>query len=183
MKRYYFLAVLIALLLAVPAVDVLGQDRSPEYIQARIERQVRREILRLPYYGVFDAIGFDVEGDTVTLNGYVLRPLTKKDAEDAVDDIEGIAKVINNIEVLPLSSSDDRIRQRLLRAFETRGGSLYRYFLGANPSIRLIVKRGHVILEGYVDSKGDSDMANIVARGVPGTFSVTNNLKVLEIPR
>jgi hyperosmotically inducible periplasmic protein len=183
MKRFYFFAMVIGLLLAVPAVDVLGQDRSQEYVQARIERQVRREILRLPYYGVFDAIGFDVKGDTVTLGGYVLRPLTKKDAEDAVDDIEGIAKVINNIEVLPLSSADDRIRQRLLRAFETRGGSLYRYFLGANPSIRLIVKNGHVILEGNVDTNGDRNLANHVARGVSGTFSVTNNLKIIEVPR
>ena len=112
-----------------------------------------------------------------------MRPQTKRDAEAAVRDVPGVTSVTNNIEVLPLSPGDDRIRQRVLRTLASQGGSLYRYFLGANPSIRIIVNRGRVSLEGYADSRADANQAYILARGVPGTFAVTNNLKVLEGPR
>lgn len=148
----------------------------------RLDRQIRREILTLPYYGVFDAIGYTVNGDTVTLNGFVVRPTTRSDAEESVADIDGVRRVVNNIEVLPLSPSDDRIRNRVLQTLN-RGAGLYRYFLGANPAIRIIVNRGRISLEGFVDSKGDSDRAYILTRGVPGTFGVTNNLRVIGRPR
>ncbi len=156
--------------------------QSTEYSQSRLERQVRREILRLPYYGVFDAIGYDLNGGTVTLTGAVVRPLTKQEAGEAVRDIDGVSNVVNNIEVLPLSPNDDRIRQRVFRTLSNQGG-LYRYFLGANPSIRIVVKNGRVTLEGFVDSRGDSNRANILTRGIPGIFGVTNNLKVVGEPR
>lgn len=145
---------------------------------SRLERQIRKEILTLPYYNVFDVIGYQINGSSVTLTGYVTRPTTKKDAEESVRDIAGVSEVFNRIEVLPLSPSDDRIRYRVLQTFVNRGGSLYRYFMGANPSIRIIVNRGRVSLEGYADTKGDSNLAYILARGVSGTFGVTNNLKV-----
>ena len=160
----------------ISALSAAAQDNS------RIDRQIRHEILTLPYYGVFDAIGYTRNGNAVTLNGYVVRPTTKRDAEDSVADIDGVGRVINNIEVLPPSPSDDRIRRRLFQRL-SNGGALYRYFLGTNPSIRLIVKGGRVILEGYVDRKADADLANILARGVSGTFGVTNNLKVIAEPR
>lgn len=147
---------------------------------SKVEREVRSEILSLPYYGVFDAIGYRLSGDTVTLNGYVRRPITKSDAESVVADIEGVRGVINNIEVLPLSQNDDRIRRRTLQTLTSQGGSLFYNFLGTNPSIRIIVKNGRITLEGYVDNKADSDRANILARGVPGTFGVTNNLQIVD---
>ena len=83
---------------------------------------MRHEILSLPYYGVFDAIGYQISGDTVTLSGYVVRPITKSDTESAVKDIDGVGRVVNNIEVLPLSPNDDRIRRRVLQTLTTRGG-------------------------------------------------------------
>jgi hyperosmotically inducible protein len=137
----------------------------------------------LAHYGVFDAIGFSLNDGTVTLTGYVVRPQTRRDAEVAIRDIPGVTNVVNNIVVLPLSPSDDRIRQRTLRTLSNQGGSLYRYFLGANPSIRIIVNRGRVSLEGYADNQADANRAFILARTVPGTFGVTNNLRVLESPR
>lgn len=146
---------------------------------SKIERQVRKEILTLPYYGVFDAIGYQINGSTVTLTGYVVRPITKSDAKGAVEDINGVERVINNIEVLPLSPNDDRIRQSALRSLANRG-SLYRYFLGANPAIRIIVNRGRILLEGFVDNKGDYNLANITARTVPGSFGVKNNLQIVR---
>lgn len=146
---------------------------------SRLDRQVRKEILTLPYYGVFDAIGYQINGSTVTLNGYVVRPITKSDAENSIEDISGVERVVNNIQVLPLSPSDDRIRQATLRTLANRGG-LYRYFLGANPAIRIIVNRGRIQLEGFVDNKGDYNLANITARGIPGVFGVQNNLKVVR---
>jgi hyperosmotically inducible protein len=85
--------------------------------------------------------------------------------------------VINNIQVLPVSSFDDSIRARAYRAV-FRSGSLYRYAMGANPSIHIIVNRGHITLEGVVSNKMDSQLAYMAARGVPGAFSVTNNLRI-----
>ena len=165
--------------ISIAAEPVFSQNRSA-FETGRIGRQVRKEIMTLPYYGVFDAIGYSLSGDTVTLNGYVTRPTTKKDAEEAVSDISGVGRVINNIEVLPNSPSDDRLRARLLQTFTNRGGGLYRYFLGTNPSIRIIVNRGRVSLEGYADTRGDANTAYILARGVNGTLGVKNNLKVLK---
>lgn len=175
-----FLILAIAVL-GISAINVTAQTDG--FSSLRLERQVRKEILTLPYYGVFDAIGFQVSGNTVTLNGYVVRPTTKKDAEESIKDINGVGQVVNNIEVLPLSPSDDRIRQRTLQTLASRGGSLYRYLLGTNPPIRIIVNRGRIQLEGFVDNKGDYNLANILARGVPGTFGVTNNLKVMSDAR
>jgi hyperosmotically inducible protein len=179
--KHLFLVVFLAvgtLALAAPAFS-----QSDEYTRSRIDRQVRHEILSLPYYGVFDAIGYSVNNGNVTLTGYVVRPTTKRDAEMAVRDISGVTNVVNNIEVLPPSPGDERIRERVLRTLSNQGGSLYRYFLGANPSIRIIVNRGRVSLEGYADNKGDANRAYILARTVPGTFGVTNNIKVIESPR
>lgn len=177
MFRRFLLLTLFAVFLGVSAIPASAQGTS------RIDRQVRKEILTLPYYGVFDAIGYETNAGTVILNGYVMRPTTRRDAEESVRDVDGVVNVINNIEVLPPSPADDRIRNALLRTMVNRGGSLYRYFMGANPSIRLIVNRGRVSLEGFVDRKGDSDLAYILARGVGGTFGVTNNLKVIGEPR
>lgn len=157
--------------------------QTAQNANARLERQVRKEILMLPYYGVFDAIGYSINGSTVTLTGYVVRPITKSDAQGVIADINGVERVVNNIEVLPLSPNDDRIRQRTLQTMVNRGGSLYRYFLGTNPSIRIIVNRGRIQLEGYVNNKGDYNLANILARGVSGTFGVTNNLKIADDER
>ena len=142
-----------------------------------IERQVYKQIIKLPYYGVFDNIAYRVDGDTVTLYGKVLRPTTRKSAERVVERIAGVEEVVNNIEVLPLSNFDDSIRLRTLRTLQN-GGSLYRYFLGASPSVKIIVDRGNVSLEGYVATRGDYNLMNILTRGVPGAFSVKNNLIV-----
>ena len=178
MLRLIFAVALAGAILSLPS-NLTAQGRSPEFDRSRLERAIRKEILTLPYYGVFDAIGYQVNGSTVTLTGYVVRPTTKSDAGEAVADISGVSRVVNNIEVLPLSPSDDRLRARILQTLANQGGSLYRYFLGANPSIRIIVNRGRVALEGYADSQGDSNRAYILARGVPGSFAVTNNLRVL----
>jgi hyperosmotically inducible periplasmic protein len=168
------------LLIIALAIGSFGLAGQSVYAQGngRLERQIRKEILTLPYYNVFDAIGYELSGDTVTLNGYVVRPSTKKDAEESIADINGVGRVVNNIIVLPLSPNDEGIRRRVLSTLVNRGGSLYRYFMGTNPSIRIIVNRGRVNLEGYVSNRGDANLANILTRGVSGTFGVTNNLKV-----
>ncbi len=142
-----------------------------------IERQVYKQIIKLPYYGVFDNIAYRVNGGRVTLYGKVLQPTTRKSAERVVERIEGVETVVNNIEVLPLSGFDDSIRRQTLRTL-SNGGSLYRYFLGASPSVKIIVDRGNVALEGYVATRGDYNLMNILARSVPGAFSVKNNLVI-----
>ncbi len=141
-----------------------------------IERRVFKELIKLPYYGVFDNLKYKVDGDTVTLYGKVVRPLTKKQAEDSVEDIKGVRNVINNIQVLPLSGFDDSIRRQTLRTFADRG--LYRYLWEPNPSVRIVVDRGRIALEGYVANRGDYNLMNILANGVSGVFSVENNLVV-----
>jgi hyperosmotically inducible periplasmic protein len=154
-----------------------AQDAQPSKSQERIIKEVRHELLMLPYFGVFDYIAFKLDGGTVTLLGDVVRPTLKSDAENAIKHIEGVEKVDNQIEVLPPSSMDDRTRMQLFRAIY-QYAALQRYELGVQKPIRIIVKNGHVTLEGVVDSEGDKNLAGLRANGVPGVFSVTNNLQV-----
>jgi len=144
---------------------------------ARISREVMHELLMLPYYSVFDNLEYKVEGSRVTLLGQVTNPVVKSDAESSVRHIEGVESVTNNIEVLPLSPMDNRIRHQLYRAVYGFGG-LSKYSWGAVPSIHFIVKNGHVTLAGVVDNQNDKNMAGIRANSVPGVFSVTNDLRV-----
>ena len=143
----------------------------------RIAREVMHEMLMLPWYSVFDNLAFRVEGDTVHLYGQVVNPSLKSDAEASVKHIEGVQKVINDIEVLPPSPMDDRIRRAEFRAIYGFDG-LSRYAGGAVPSIHIIVKGGHVTLVGVVDNATDKNIAEIQAKGVPGVFSVDNQLQV-----
>ena len=171
--RTVVLIVPMALGLLVPT----GFGQNSERAQKRIEREARHELVMLPYYGVFDNLAFRVEGETLTLQGQVTQPTLKKDAERAVTNIEGVEHVVNNIEVLPLSSADDRTRLAVYRAIYGNS-ALNRYALQAVPPIHMIVKNGHVTLEGTVAQAGEKDIANLAANGVDGVFSVTNNLNV-----
>src|ERR1700720_2209706 len=157
----------------------LAQDRGQlsAKSQERITREVRHELLMLPWFGVFDTIAFKVDGSTVTLLGQVVRPSLKSDAENALKHIEGVEKVENQIEVLPASSMDDQLRLVLYRAIYGYP-ALEKYALGVQKPIRIIVKNGHVALEGVVDSEADKNLAGMRANGVPGIFSVANNLRV-----
>jgi hyperosmotically inducible protein len=167
---------LLATILALGAAGaVLAQPSARA--EERIEREVRHELVMLPYYGVFDNLAFKVEGNKVVLLGEVTRPTLKSDAEGVVKRIEGVESVDNQIEVLPLSPNDDRIRLAVYRAIY-RQASLSRYALQAVPPIHIIVKNGNVRLEGVVANEGDKNLAGIRAKGVSGAFSVTNNLRV-----
>jgi hyperosmotically inducible protein len=168
--------------IAVLLIATLGfsQDREQPSgkAQERIVREVRHELLMLPYFGVFDYIAFKVDGFNVTLLGSVVRPTLKSDAGNSVKRIEGVEKVDNQIEVLPPSPDDDRLRLRLYR--EIYGfPALEKYALGVQKPIRIIVKMGRVTLEGVVDNDGDKNLAGIRANSVPGIFAVTNNLQVV----
>ena len=145
--------------------------------QDRIMREVRHELVMLPYYGVFDNLAFRVDGSTVTLLGQVTRPTLKSSAENVVKDIEGVEKVNNQVEVLPVSSQDDRIRLAAYRAIYGHT-ALNRYSLQAVPPIHIIVKNGNITLEGVVANEGDKNIAGLQANGVPGAFAVTNNLHI-----
>ena len=162
---------------ALAASTAMAAPGASSQYESLVEKQVYKKIVSIPRYNVFDHLAFKVEGNTVTLLGQVVRPTTRKEAERRVAKIEGIDRVINKIEVLPISAFDDSIRIRTYRAV-FRAGSLYRYAQGVNPSIRIVVNRGHVTLEGFVASKSDSNLAYIAASQVPGSFSVTNNLRV-----
>ena len=154
--------------------DQYGSSRS----ESRIAREVRHELVMLPYYGVFDNLAYRVDGNTVTLMGQVARPTLKSDAENVVKRIEGVERVNNEIQVLPLSPNDDRIRRDVYRAIYGHSALSTRYGFAAVPSIHIIVNNGNVTLEGVVANEGDKNIANIQANGVPGVFSVTNNLRV-----
>jgi hyperosmotically inducible periplasmic protein len=152
-------------------------QRDDSKTGASLIREVRHQLVMLPYYSVFDNLTYSVEGDNVTLNGQVTRPTLKSDAESAVKSIEGVGSVVNNIEVLPLSPMDDDIRRAVYRAVYGDSG-LQRYALQAVPSIHIIVKKGNVVLEGVVDTEADKNLANLRARGVSNVFSVKNDLVV-----
>jgi hyperosmotically inducible protein len=171
------------LVLAIVGLTSLlcAQTQRPVPPQAveRIVKEVRHEIIMLPYYGVFDDIKYSVNGYDVTLMGQVTNPTLKRDAENVVKHIEGVEKVDNQIEVLPLSNFDDGLRLRLYRAIYGFP-ALEKYAMPVIKPIRIIVKNGHVTLEGVVDNQTDKDMAGLRANGVSGVFSVTNNLVVVK---
>jgi len=167
--------------LASPAI----QDNQPTGALSqksidRIYKEVRHELVMLPYYGVFDNLAYKVDPDgTVTLLGQVARPTLKSDAENVVKRIEGVEKVVNNIEILPASFSDDRIRRAAYRAIY--GSSvLSQYQMRAVPPIHIIVRNGNITLEGVVALQMEKQVAGMKANGVQGAFSVTNNLVVEE---
>jgi hyperosmotically inducible protein len=147
--------------------------------QDRISREVRHELVMLPYYGVFDNLAYSVNGTNVTLYGQVTRPTLKSDAGNVVKHIEGVTSVDNQIQVLPLSDMDDRIRMAEYRAIYSEP-SLNRYALQAVPPIHIIVDNGKVTLVGVVASETDKNLANIRANSVSGVFGVTNNLQVAK---
>lgn len=159
-----------------PSSSAESPQTEPKSHQ-NLVREVRHQLVMLPYYSVFDNLAYKVEGDKVILEGQVVRPSLKSDAEAAVKSIEGVSAVVNNIEVLPTSPADDRIRLAEYRAIYGSAG-LDRYALQAVPSIHIIVKAGNVTLEGVADSEADKNMAGIRANGVSGVFSVKNNLVV-----
>ena len=175
MKRK--LLILFAGLLALSTLGLAQDAQNSSKSEERIVKEVRHELLMLPYFGVFDYIAYKVTGGTVTLLGQVVRPSLKSDAENVVKRIEGVEKVDNQIEVLPPSPMDDRLRLQLFQAIY-QYPALQKYELGVQKPIRIIVKNGRVTLEGVVDSDGDKNLAGMRANGVPGIFSVTNNLQV-----
>jgi hyperosmotically inducible protein len=144
---------------------------------SRIERQIRKELVTLPFYGVFDNLSFKVQGSEVTLMGQVTRPTLKTSAERVVMSVEGVKKVDNQIEVLPNSPNDDSIRRAVYRAVYSQS-ALQRYQIRAVPPIHIIVKNGNVTLEGVVATEADKNIAGVQANGVSGVFSVKNNLSV-----
>lgn len=154
-------------------------QRSEAIYRERLIKQVRHQLLMLPWYSVFDNLAFQVDRDKVTLYGQVVRPVLKDDAETAVKSIEGVATVVNKIEVLPLSPMDYQIRRAEFRAIYGEP-ALQRYGLGAVPAIHIIVKNGHVTLEGVVDNEMDRNLATLRANGVSDVFSVKNNLVVVS---
>lgn len=164
-----------ASIVAVSRAD--GQREASQKAEQRIAKEVRHELVMLPYLGVFDNLTYTVEGYNVTLSGAVTRPSLKSDAENVVKKIEGVERVDNQIEVLPPSPMDDRLRLRLYHAIYGFP-SLQKYDMPVIKPIRIIVKNGHVTLEGVVDSESDKNTAGIRANGVSGIFSVKNNLVV-----
>ena len=161
---------------ALLLLTVAAPAQTPR-ARVRLEKEVRHELVMLPYYGVFDNLAFKVEGYKVTLLGQVTRPTMKKDAERVVKSIEGVEAVDNQIQVLPLSANDDRIRMEVYRAIYGHP-ALNRYALLAVPSIHIIVNNGEVTLEGVAANEGDKTIANIQANGVSGVFAVKNHLSV-----
>lgn len=152
-----------------------------------IAREVRHELLSdLPYYSVFDWIEFEVLPDnTVVLRGQVTTPPdTKSRAEDVVEDIPGVTRVVNEIQVLPVSPNDERLRRALYREIYGFESPLFRYGVGSRQAIHIIVNNGRATLKGIVDSEGDKNLAYVRARTVPGLFAVNNELIVEgQMPR
>jgi len=180
MKKWFFC---FAFLFASVSGYAAQQLRSPATRDIhRIEdlkEEIRHQLLSMPYYSVFDWIEGEVKADgSVTLRGEVTRPTIKDDAANRVKRLESIMKLDNQIEVLPLSSNDDRLRVALYRAIFNFDSPLFRYATQSVPPIHIIVKNGNVTLKGIVADQGDSQLAVIKARGVFGTFEVKNELQI-----
>ena len=145
--------------------------------ETRIAKEVRHELLMLPYYSLFDDLGFTVHGNNVELTGAVLDGALIGSAENVVKRIEGVEKVTNNIKMLAPSPLDDRIRREAARTIFSTGG-LSKYSWEAAPSIHIVVDNSRIRLIGYVMNEADKNMAGIAANQVPGVFSVKNDLQV-----
>jgi hyperosmotically inducible protein len=152
---------------------------SPD-AQARIMKAINHNLIMLPYYGVFDNLVYLLQGRTVILTGQVTNPSLKPDAERAVKKVEGIDKVINNIEILPPSPMDQQIRERVRQVIYGGYGPLFKYSRNPNPPIRIIVKNARVTLEGVVDSEGDKNLCTNRVNQISSVLSVTNNLRVVK---
>lgn len=183
-RRALIVAFMVISLFAPAAMGAAVREAKPQGVNARLVREVRHELVTLPYYGVFDWLEYVVQPDNkVVLRGQVVRPTTKSDAENRVKDIEGVSGVVNEIEVLPLSPNDDRLRRALYRAIYGQNSPLFRYAVQSVPPIHLIVRNGRATLKGVVANKADANLAYIRARGVPGLFDVKNELKIeSELP-
>jgi hyperosmotically inducible protein len=182
--RALLVATLMAAQLGVPLdapASPLPQSKNQNEpkSQQELTKEVRHQLVMLPYYSVFDNLAYRVEGDKVILEGQVVRPSIKSDAEAAVKSVSGVTSVVNNIEVLPPAPMDDQLRRALYRAIYGEP-SLSRYGFAAVAAIHIIVKNGNVTLEGVVDSDADKNLANLRANSVPNVFSVKNNLQVLN---
>jgi hyperosmotically inducible protein len=177
MKRILQFCLAAALTLGTAGLAAGVTLDNSQVMQQRITREVRHKLVMLPYFSVFDNLAYRVDGDTVTLFGQVRNAILKDAAQSAVKRIEGVEHVNNQIEILPASFNDDRIRREAARAI-FRNSPLSRYSIQPVPSIHIIVKNGHVALEGVVDSQFDRNVAYIRANGVPGVFSVENNLRI-----
>jgi hyperosmotically inducible protein len=176
MKKF-FAGMILALITSAAATAPAAANPNNNANDANTMRKIRKELVMLPFYGVFDNLAFKYEDGVVTLYGQVSRPTLKKDAARVVERVAGVDQVVNRIEVLPLSNFDDRIRIAVYRAIYRQPG-LDRLSLQAVPPIHIIVKNGNVTLEGVAPNKGDATRAFIVANGVPGVFSVKNNLRI-----
>lgn len=182
LKTFLVLIALVAVTFAMGASKALSAATAPPtndsaQYEAWLTKQVRHDLVTLPWYGVFDNLEYQVHGTEVVLSGQVVDPVTKSDAANTVKRLEGVTRVENNIKVLPLSPADNHIRFAEYRTIYSEP-ALSRYGMGAIPSIHIIVDNGHVTLEGVVDNAADSDVATLRANTVPGVFSVTNHLRV-----
>ena len=171
-----FQRISLAAVLAILTVPMFAKSNNAP---RDLRDAVRHELVMLPYYSVFDNLEYKVDNGTVTLYGEVTRPVLKSDAGNVVKHLAGVTDVVNNIKVLPLSPFDNRIRAAEYRAI-FGFSNLYRYAMGANPSVHIIVENGHVTLKGVVANEADRNLAYIRANGVPGVFSVTNDLLIEE---
>jgi hyperosmotically inducible protein len=170
---------LMAVSLFTPAFLREASAKNAGQVDARLVKRIRHELATLPYYGVFDWLQFEVRpNNTVVLRGQVVRPTTKSDAEARVKDIDGVRGVINEIQVLPVSPQDDRLRIALYRALYDWNSPLFRYATQSIPPIHIIVDHGRATLKGIVDSKADAQLAYMRARGVSGLFDVKSDLVV-----
>lgn len=172
-----FAAMVLSLSLATMIAPAMAHPSSDAATTEKTMKKIRKELVTLPFYSVFDNLAFKYEEGIVTLYGQVSRPTLRKDAERVVERVTGVDQVINQIEVLPLSNFDNQIRLATYRAIYRQPG-LDRLSFQANPPIHIVVKNGNVTLEGVVPTKGDSIRALMAANGVPNVFSVTNNLRV-----
>lgn len=176
MKFIRYFLILVVAVFGVSAINVnaQGYGDNKQVSSKTLEQKIFKELIKLPRYGVFDNIKFQLDGSTVILSGKVAVAMNRKDAERSIERISGVQRVVNNIEVLPPSPYDNSIRQRMLQTFADKG--LYRYLWEPRPSVRIVVDRGRVELEGYVANRGDYNLMNILANGVSGVFQVRNNL-------
>ena len=148
-------------------------------VHADVTQQIHREIVTLPFSGIWDWIDADLRSNgTVVLSGEVTSPVTRSEIESRMRHIESVSNVVNDIKVLPLSGFDNQIRMDVYRSLFNFNSQLSKYAMGANPSIHIIVENGKVTLKGFVSNAMDKQLAGMAANRVFGVFSLNNELQI-----
>ncbi len=164
---------------APPGTIYRTNSAQPGAQVRKLSKEVRKRLVTIPWYNVFDNLDYRIRGKTVILGGQVVFPLSRKSVGRYVKGLPGVEHVVNHVKNLPVSPFNRQVRMEEFQALFMHQSPLFHYVLGVNPRIHIVVNNGRVTLYGVVENQADRQFAGMRARSVPDVFSVKNKLRVV----